>query len=90
MSIARVSAKKRLSSFPEYASHKILLVNTVHDSILVDTTTELTYNVCSCLDGVFKDIPKNFQAFFGKPFNVPMKSKIKYGPNWADMQRWSK
>lgn len=91
MSIARVSAYRRLSSqFNQFAEGKIKLVNTVHDSILVDTTTDLTYNVCSCLDQVFKDIPKNFEKFFGKPFNVPMKSKIKYGPNWGNMVRWTK
>lgn len=86
MSIARVSAAKRLQQ--NFKGEDYKLINTVHDSILVDTRSELVYDVCECLDKVFRDIPENYRRYFNQPFPVPMTSKIKYGPNWKEVTRW--
>lgn len=83
MSIARVSACKRLSVYEE-----VLHVNTVHDSIILDTPEYLVYDVIPVLDQVFKDIPKNFEKLFGVPFNLPMHGEIKYGYNWKEMKKY--
>lgn len=80
MAIARVSAYRRVDQG--------LFINTVHDSIVLDISGELCDNVCRILDQVFKDIPKNFERLFGVEFNLPMKAEIKYGPNWAEMEKW--
>lgn len=79
MSIARVSAKRRLKD-------RVLFVATVHDSIVVDSPNKIVYDVCDVLENVFVDIPKNFKAVFGQEFNLPMKSEVMYGPCWAKDQ----
>lgn len=79
MSIARVSAKRRLKD-------KVLFVATVHDSIVVDSPNKIVYDVCDVLENVFVDIPKNFKAVFGQEFNLPMKGEVMYGPCWAKDQ----
>lgn len=81
MSIARVSAARRLAG-------KVDFINSVHDSILVDSPNEIVYDVCSILDGVFKDIPKNFERLFKQEFSLPMTGEMKYGPNWKNMVEW--
>jgi hypothetical protein len=83
MAIARVSSRRRIGTMG-------LFINTVHDSILLDSQPEACYNICSILDQVFIGIPANFQRQFGVGFNLPMRSKIKYGPNWLNMQEWKK
>lgn len=83
MSIARVSAKRRLQN-------KVLFVNTVHDSIVVDSPSEIVYDVCTVMEDVFVDVPKNFQRIFGKEFNLPMKGEVKFGPNWKDMEKFKR
>jgi len=80
MSIARVSAYKRLREL-----ENLLFINTVHDSILLDLK-EYNEELLSQLRGVFTDIPRNFEKLFGSKFNLPMKCKIKVGPNWKDMK----
>lgn len=83
MSIARVSAKRRLQN-------KVLFVNTVHDSIVVDSPPEIVYDVCTVMEDVFVDVPKNFERVFGKEFNLPMKGEVKFGMNWKDMEKFKR
>lgn len=79
MSIARVSAKRRLQD-------RVLFVNTVHDSIVVDSQNNIVYDICSILEDVFIDVPRNFQRIFGVEFNVPMRGEVKFGHNWKEME----
>lgn len=83
MSIARVATKRRLLGLPE-----VLLINTVHDSIVLDTPKKHLYTVCKTLAEVFADIPKNFTKLFGVPFDIPMSGKIKYGTNWLHTEEF--
>lgn len=83
MSIARVSAARRLAG-------KVDFINSVHDSILVDSPNDIVYDVCSILENVFKDIPKNFERLFKQEFNLPMTGEMKYGPNWKNMIEYKK
>lgn len=83
MSIARVSAKRRLKD-------TVLFVNTVHDSIVVDSRPEIVYTVCTVLEDVFVDVPKNFQRIFNKEFNLPMKGEVKFGMNWKNMEKFKR
>lgn len=85
MSIARVSAYRRLVNLED-----LVFVNSVHDSIIVDTTSKNVYDVCVTLEEVFKDVPKNFTKIFNKPFNLPMSGEIKYGPNWKHMKEFKR
>ena len=85
MTIARLSAKRRLG---KRLSEDVLFINTVHDSILLDSPKEVVYPVCSILEGVFTDIPKNFMKIFKVPFNLPMRGEVKFGHNWKDMEKY--
>lgn len=86
MALARVSAHNRLKKLGY--GDKCLLVNTVHDSLILDYDTKYCdLNVLSNLfHSVFKDLPTNFEKMFGVEFNVPMACEIQYGNNWSDME----
>jgi DNA polymerase I-like protein with 3'-5' exonuclease and polymerase domains len=84
MAIARVVAFKRLKP----VDPRILFVNSVHDSIILDIPDELCYTCCSTLEKVFEDIPINFRRQFGVNFNLPMRAECKYGPNWGALQEF--
>jgi len=81
MSVIRVSSAKRLSKVPN-----TLLVNTVHDSILVDTKKGNEDIICKTFHEVFNDFPRNFKKVFGSDFNLPLTCKIKAGSNWKEMK----
>ena len=85
MALARVSFHNRLKklNFPN-----CLLVNTVHDSIVVDCderTTDIPLLV-ETMHQVFEDLPLNFKKLFGVEFNVPMAAECQVGSNWEDMK----
>jgi DNA polymerase-1 len=86
MALARVSAHNRLKKLGY--GDKCLLVNTVHDSIILDFDARYCdLNILSNLfHSVFKDLPFNFEKMFGVGFNVPMACEIQYGNNWSDME----
>lgn len=90
MMIARISAKKRLKKYGD----RVLLVNTVHDSIELDVNLgvdkdyELCYNVCTVLEEVFKDIPSNFKKLYKEEFNVPLLGEVSFGNNLLNMKEF--
>lgn len=86
MALARVSAHNRLKKLGY--GDKCLVVNTVHDSIILDFDIkhcDLTV-LSNLFHSVFKDLPSNFEKMFGVEFNVPMACEIQYGNNWSDME----
>lgn len=70
--VARISLWKRWK--PEYG----LLVNTIHDSIIIDTPTEMVYNIISTVNGVFEDLPTNLNRTFKMEWNLPLKAEVKH------------
>jgi DNA polymerase I-like protein with 3'-5' exonuclease and polymerase domains len=86
MAIARVSLHKRLRAL---VSPAILWVNTVHDSMVLDIPDEVWYTsskgIKDTIEGVFVDIPKNFERLFGQAFNLPLRAEITYGPDLKHM-----
>ena len=92
MAIARVTAYRRLPKFQH--RDKVLLVNTVHDSIVVDAdvregSKELS-DVCCFLEDCFSDVPRNFERLYGVKVNVPLAGECKHGPNWANMVKFKR
>jgi DNA polymerase I-like protein with 3'-5' exonuclease and polymerase domains len=73
MAIARVSLARRMKKL----KLKSVLINTIHDSIVLDIFNEEWYTISTLLNEVFADIPKNFEKLFGKVFNLPMKCEVK-------------
>lgn len=85
MALARVSFYNRIKRLQ---MKDCLLVNTVHDSIVVDTIPDNLETIGDTFHSVFYDIPKNFEKLFLSEFNVPMTCEVLYGDNWEDMKEY--
>lgn len=66
---------------------KCLLINTVHDSILVDCKEREVYNVISVVKDVMENSPKYVKGFLDPtfPFDT-MRIGVSMGLNWQDME----
>jgi DNA polymerase I len=84
MALARVSFFNRLKKL-DYKN--CLLVNTVHDSIVLDVCPKSVdvNKIITTMHEVFDDLPKNFQKMFGVEFNVPMACEVQTGMDWHNM-----
>jgi len=85
MMIGRISFYRRLKA----SGLTGLLVSSIHDSLVVDSTEDVCYNICMMLKESIEDIPKNFERLFGISFNLPMRSEITVGKNKKDMEVWN-
>lgn len=81
MMIARISFFNRIKH-----DKRILLVNSVHDSILVDVPNVLVDWTVQTLYSVFNDLPSNFKRLFGVEFNLPYRGKVVVGMDWLNME----
>lgn len=86
MAIARVSLARRLKN----AGWPVLLVSTVHDSIVVDAPSEYTERVVNLMHQVFDDLQPNIKRLFGYDWRVPMSCEVKTGPNMKDMKEFKR
>lgn len=82
VAITRLRIRERLKPF----GPKVLLCNTVHDSIVIDTPPELGYNICIECEKACEETPEYFTRQFGHKWIVPLAGECKYGPNWKDMK----
>jgi DNA polymerase I-like protein with 3'-5' exonuclease and polymerase domains len=82
MSIARVSLFNRIQA----KDSSILMINSVHDSILLDTPDEHIEWCGETIASVFRDVPKNFKRLFGVEFNIPFRGEVQVGLNYKDMK----
>lgn len=83
MAIARVSLSNRLKG-----NEGVKLINTVHDSIILDVDDNICDNISivNLVDKCFTDIPMNFEKLFGVKFNLPMRVECQVGPDWKNME----
>lgn len=84
VSVARVAFYKRLKKQGFIA----LPIATVHDSIVLDSPPEEVAALVSLFHEVFKDTPKLFEQWFGKPFNLPLQCEVSTGHNMADLKEF--
>lgn len=75
MALARVSFRRRFLASGIIGQS----INTIHDSIVVDVHSNEVIKVCNLFQGVFDDIPMNFERVFGVKFNLPVRCEISYG-----------
>ena len=85
MAIARVSLHSRLKRL---AIPEIKLVNTVHDSIIIDAPDKYTEQMSRLILDVFEAVPKNFEKLFKVPFNLPMTAEVEFGKDWKNMEKF--
>lgn len=69
--IARISLFRRWQ--PEYGK----LVNTIHDSIVLDIPSEMLYNISMLVKNVFEDLPKNLSNMYKINWDLPLEVEIK-------------
>lgn len=82
MSIARVSFMRRFKN----ENFSGVLINTVHDSIVVDLPEAEIKKCVKLFDAVFTDIPTNFRKLFGVEFNLPLRCECGVGNNMKELQ----
>ncbi len=63
--------------------NKILLVNEVHDELVVDTTKELAPEAVELITRILEDVSGAFKEILGVEFNCPIKVEHHIGPNWS-------
>ena len=87
MALIRVEIRKRLKNkdlrCSQYTGY--LPINTVHDSVVLDTGDKAWYNICIEIDNCFKKAQQLYQEVFLHPLLVPMNCEIKVGTNWKWM-----
>lgn len=83
MAQARVTLRRRLIRRGYDLDHKVLLMNTVHDSIELDVANELElcYNISVELENVLLDLPRLFEQYYGVKFNVPLAGEVVFDYN---------
>lgn len=82
VSIARVSFYNRLMK----SDLKSLLVNTVHDSIVMDCPAHEVEAISQLFYDVFRDLPKNINKIFDMDFDLETNVEILIGPNMGDLK----
>ena len=65
---------------------KSLLINTVHDSIVVDGHPDEIEIMTKILDKATGSVVDSLYDFYKIEFNVPLDTELKVGYNWLDMQ----
>jgi DNA polymerase I len=65
---------------------KAVLVNTVHDSVVLDCRNEVVEQVKEVLKNVAADMPKYVKEAFGMSMDVPLTIEVSHGPNWAKQE----
>lgn len=62
---------------------KCLLINTVHDSIVLDCHNSVLDKAVKLLYNVMNNTPTLFKECFGIEFNVPIRGEVEGGVNWG-------
>ena len=62
------------------------LVNTIHDSIVIDSHPDSWYNICSYLEKAVVEVPLNFSKLFEVDFDLPILAELKVGENAKEMK----
>ena len=65
---------------------KSLLINTVHDSILVDSPEEECYNISTIMNRAFEEVPDSFEMYFNYDLALPMRAEISIGKDWSSLK----
>lgn len=81
--LARIRAKQLLDGLPN-----VDFIQTIHDSVVVDTTQENCYTVCMALKQAVEDVPQMCQQYFNYNFSLPLTCEVQVGPNKKEMKEW--
>ena len=65
---------------------KALLINTVHDSIMLDIRNDILKEVIPIIKELLEDVPATMKALFGIEMTVTPKVSVSSGPNWFEQK----
>jgi len=82
MMLARISFYNRMKKL----GWPITLVQTVHDSIVVDCPDEYVQRVVNLFHEVFKDLQANIKKLFNYTWIVPLECEVKIGKDQKNMK----
>lgn len=86
MMVARVSFARRLRTLKLHGS--VLMISTVHDSIVLDVEDERDYQtLVNLFHQVFDDLPANFRKLFGYEWIVPLTCECKMGMDMKNVTK---
>lgn len=74
----------------EELADKCLIINQVHDSIILDCLDDkkIIDKACSICYTTFNDLPVLIKRWFGIDWITPLTGECKYGNNWGKMTIW--
>ena len=67
---------------------KALLVNTVHDSIMLDVAPDAIYQTAKDVKYTMQDAPKYIKETWGIDFDLPLGVDVTTGPSWAEQTEY--
>lgn len=87
---ADVMSILRVSFFTKFKQNSIkgLLINTVHDSIVVDLDGDNVDDVVNLFKEVCVEFPDNFKKLFGQEFNLDINFEAEFGKNQLEMEKY--
>lgn len=65
--------------------NKCFIINTVHDSVMLDCHLSVKDEVVTIMKEVMEDV-STINKVFDKPFNVPLKVDISWGSSWGNLK----
>ena len=78
---------RELRGFLNAQYPEVVLVNTVHDSIILDLPPGTNKHVLArSIKDIIAHLPKTIEGEFGFKFNLPIKGDIDVGSDWYDME----
>lgn len=76
---------RKLKSHQEWYG-SALLINTVHDSIMLDVHNDIVEEVAKVVKAVMEDGPNHIEEVFGFKFDLPLKVDVTWGSSWYDQE----
>ena len=70
----------------EQLRHKALLINTVHDSVLLDVHVDVLDKAVDTVERVFRSAPQLLKKHFDIDFHMPLNVSSSVGYNWGEME----
>jgi DNA polymerase I-like protein with 3'-5' exonuclease and polymerase domains len=66
-------------------ANQALLINTVHDSVLLDVSSKALYDVAKLVKATMQDAPNYLKEVYGIDFDLPLNVSVDAGPNWGEL-----
>ena len=67
-------------------SDRVKLINTVHDSIIMDVHKDALGRACASTKKILESAPHTLQKVYGITFDLPLKVDVEYGHNWKELK----